>query len=61
MVEDCVNNNLDGITRKYLNEINEIGVNEEGVGGYMESEDGIDREVTENEPEINWGTLKEVI
>ena len=29
MMEDCVDKNLDNITRKYLNEINEIGVNEE--------------------------------
>ena len=27
----CVNKNLDDITRKYLNEKNEIGVYEEGV------------------------------
>ena len=25
-MEDCVNNNLDDINRKYLNEINETGV-----------------------------------
>ena len=29
VMEDRVNKNLDNITRKYLNEINEIGVNEE--------------------------------
>ena len=26
LIEDCLNNNLDDITRNYLNEINEIGV-----------------------------------
>ena len=30
LMEDCVNNNLDDITRNDLNEINEIGVGEEG-------------------------------
>ena len=29
VMEDCVNNNLDDITRKYLNEINDIGVDED--------------------------------
>ena len=35
VIEDCVNKNLDDITRKYLNEINQIGVDEEGGGGDM--------------------------
>ena len=29
VMEDCVNINLDDISRKYLNDINEISVNEE--------------------------------
>ena len=29
-MEDCLNSNLYNITRKYLNEINEIGLDEEG-------------------------------
>ena len=62
MMEDCVNKHLDDITRKYLNEINEIGVDEEGVEKYlMENEDVIYRDATKNEPETNWCILKEVI
>ena len=30
VMEDCLNSNLYNITRKYLNEINEIGLDEEG-------------------------------
>ena len=29
-MKDCANNNLDDTYKKYLNEINEIGVDEEG-------------------------------
>ena len=30
VMEYCVNKNLDDISRKYLNDMNDIGVNEEG-------------------------------
>ena len=30
VMEDCVNKNLDDTTRKYLNAINDIGVDKEG-------------------------------
>ena len=30
LMEDCFNNNLDDINKKCLNEINEIGVDEDG-------------------------------
>ena len=60
-MEDCVNKNLDYINRKYLNEINDIALDEE-VGDYLiENENVIHIDVTENEPETNWDTLKKVI
>ena len=60
-MEDCVNKNLDDTTRKYLNETNEIGVYEEGGDFFTENEYVIHIYVTENEPENNWDTLKNII
>ena len=44
-----MNKKLDGITRKYLNEINEMGVDEDILENkFIEDEDVIDRDVTEH-------------
>ena len=59
MIEYSVDNNLDDTNRKYLNEINEIGVDEwRGETKYIENEDVISRDITENLPETNRDTLK---
>ena len=61
MIEYSVDNNLDDTNRKYLNEINEIGVDEwRGETKYIENEDVISRDITENLPETNRDTLKKV-
>ena len=47
VMEDCVNKNLDDITRRYLNDINEIGVYEERVENkFIENEYVIHRDFT---------------
>ena len=50
VMEDCMNKKLDGITRKHLNDINEIVVDEEGgEENIIENKDVIHIYVTENE------------
>ena len=62
MMEDCVNKHLDDTNKIYFNEINEIGVDEDGgQTKYIGNEDVIHRYITENEPETNQYTLKKVI
>ena len=62
VTEYCANKDLDYTTRKYLNDINKIGVDEEvGENKFIENEDVINRDVTKNEPENNQDTLKKVI
>ena len=61
MMEDCVNKILDDANKKYLYELNEIVVNEEG--GYtkdIENEGTIHRDMTENETETNQYTFEKV-
>ena len=49
MMEHFVNNNLDDINRKYLNEKYEIGVDEEGGETKdIQNEDLVNRDNTEN-------------
>ena len=49
MIEYSVDNNLDDTNRKYLNEINEIGVDEwRGETKYIENEGVISRDINEN-------------
>ena len=61
VMEDFANRNLDDLTRNFLNEINEIGVDEEVVEKiHIENEDVIHRDVTKNEPETNRYTLKNI-
>ena len=62
MIKDCVYINLDDTNIKYLNDINEIGVDEERVETkYIENKGVIHIYITENEPETNRDTLKRVI
>ena len=60
VMEDCVNKNLDHIPRKYLNELNEIGVNKEVGIVFTENKYLIYREVTEIGTETNWDTFERV-
>ena len=61
MIEYRVNNDLADTNRKYLNEINEIGADEwRRKTKYIETEDVIHRDITENELETNRDTLKKV-
>ena len=49
MIEDSLNKKLDDTNRKYLNEINEIGVDEwRGETKYIENEGVISRDINEN-------------
>ena len=62
MIEDFVNKNPDDTNSKYFNEINHIGLDEEGgETKVIGNEDLIHRDITENEPETNWDSLKNVI
>ena len=62
MIKYFVNKNLDDTKIKGLNDINYIGVDEEGGENKdIENENVIHRHITENEPETNRDTLKKVI
>ena len=62
MIEDSINKNLDYGNIKYLNEINEIGVDlEGGETKTIENKYVIHRYIIENESETNRDILKKVI